>query len=333
MNGFERRIVVAIVGLLAAPSAAWAQPIVEEHFLTDATPSGPEYSLGALTPQNPTSLGFSGGWFTSNGNSATVLGTSLNYTGSGYPAETGGSIQSPTSNSRVHRLLAPATNPFEPTDSGTVYLSFLLQTGTNNGYRAFEMHNGGNDDAAHRTLQIGNSSFTDFAPTNPNQFGFRVNNNNSFRFLLGAEDANVHLFLVKFVLSTTNNADTITVWNNPNLASLPNDPPGGVVATGFNFAADRLGAAHFTGTAYNFDELRIGRTISEVFSDFLFCDLNGNGVCNSSDLEILSRTCFCRVRLRMATSTAAGWSTSPTSACSRTIRRGWSVSIRRGRAG
>ena len=74
-----------------------------------------------------------------------------------YPAETGGKLLSPTSDSRVHRLLS-ASNPFESTDSGIVYMSLLLQTGTNAGYRAFEMHNGGNDDAANRTLQIGFST-------------------------------------------------------------------------------------------------------------------------------------------------------------------------------
>ncbi len=188
----------------------------------------------------------------------------------------------------MHRLLG-ASNPFESTDSGTVYMSFLLSTGTNNGYRAFEMHNGGNDDAVNRTLQIGLSSFGDF-PTSgtPQQFGFAINNG-ALKFNLGAEDNGVHLFLVKFDLSTTNNADAIMVWNNPGLTGLAGDPTGGVTASGFNFAADRLGAGHFQGLAYGFDELRIGTTLADVTSDFLTCDVNGNGVCNSTDINIIAQ--------------------------------------------
>lgn len=277
---------VALALEFACPRPAYAVLLSEDRFYTSATPSGIEYALGSLAGQNPNTPGFSGAWFTSNGSSSTVVASSLTYADANFPASAGGSVLSPIGNSRVHRLLAPASNPFETTDSGAVYLSFLLQTGTNNGYRAFEMHNGGNEDAANRTLQIGLSSFTDFPSTS--QFGFRVNNNSSFDASLGLEDGNVHLFLVKFNLSTTNNADTITVWNNPNLSNLSSDPAGGVMASGFNFAADRLGAGHFTGTAYGLDELRIGTTLVDAVTNFLSCDLNGNGVCNSTDARVLS---------------------------------------------
>ena len=275
------------VGTLAV--AAHAIQLAEEHFLTSAAPTGPEYALGNLEGQNPSSIGFSGPWFASFGSSPSVSANSLNYADASYPAETGGRLLTPTSDSRIHRLLS-ASNPFESTDSGTIYMSLLLQTGTNSGYRAFEMHNGGNQDAANRTLQIGYSSFADFPSST--QFGFRVNNNSQLDFSLGAHDSLVHLFLVKFVLSTANNADTITVWNNPSLASLANDPAGGVTATGFNFVADRLGGGHFSGTALGFDELRIGTTLADVFSDFLTCDVNGNGVCNSTDVNIISQNMF-----------------------------------------
>lgn len=280
----------AVVLLLALlPNAARAATLAEEHFLTGSPAKGPLYTIGNIDGQDPTSIGFDGPWFTSNGTSPAVVAASLDYTGAGYPAETGGRVPSPTGNSRVHRLLG-TTNPFQATDSGAVYMSFLLSTGTNNGYRAFEMHNGGNDDAANRTFQLGVSSFGDFPSTT--QFGFRVNNNGAFDFNLGNEDSNVHLFLVKFNLSTVNNGDSITVWNNPSLASLPNDPAGGITASGFNFVADRLGTAHFSGTQYNFDELRIGTTIADVFKNFLTCDINGNGVCNSSDVNIISQNMY-----------------------------------------
>ena len=276
---------VSFLALASAPSSAYAILLAEERFPTSAAPTGPEYLLGALVPQNPSSFGFTGPWFTSNGSSPTVNATSLNYADAAFPNETGGKLLSPTDNSRVHRLLS-AANPFQSTDSGAVYMSLLLTTGTNSGYRAFEMHNGGNDDAANRTLQIGYSSFTDFPSTS--QFGFRVNNNGALDASLGSVNSLVHLFLVKFNLSTNNNADSITVWNNPSLASLVTDPAGGVTVSGFNFVADRLGVGHFSGTNVALDELRIGQTLRDVLSNFLFCDINGNGVCNSSDIAIIS---------------------------------------------
>ncbi len=196
---------------------------------------------------------------------------------------------SPTSNARVHRLLGQS-NPFETSDSGTVYMSFLFQSAlltSGNSYRAFEMHDGGNANAQNRTLQIGLSTYGDFPSTT--QFGFRVNNNSAFDFSLGSQNNQVHLFLVKFDLSPVNNADAITVWNNPSLAGLPNDPAGGITASGFNFAADRLGGGHFDGPSFGLDELRIGTNIQDVFTDFLACDVNGNGVCNSTDINIISQ--------------------------------------------
>ena len=278
---------LVILVVLSQTNPAHAVLLAEERFLTSASPTGPEYSLGAIAGQNASTPGFSGAWFTSTGTSPAVDAATLDYSDANFPAETGGKLLVSSNNSRVHRLLG-ASNPFESTDSGTVYLSFLLQTGTNNGYRAFEMHNGGNDDAANRKFQVGLSSFGDFPTTgNPQQFGFAVNNG-AFKFNLGAEDSNVHLFLVKFSLSTSNNADSITVWNNPSLASLASDPTGGVTASGFNFAADRLGVGRFTGTAPGFDELRIGTSLQDVLTDTLICDVNGNGVCNSSDVKIIS---------------------------------------------
>ena len=128
------------------------------------------------------------------------------------------------------------------------------------------MHNGGNDDAANRTLQIGFSTFTDFPSAS--QFGFRVNNNGALDASLGSVNTAVHLFLVKFNLSTTVDADSITVWNNPSLVSLTTDPAGGVTMSGFNFAADRLGIGHFSGTQVGVDELRIGNTLRDVLSNF-----------------------------------------------------------------
>jgi glucose/arabinose dehydrogenase len=281
---------VALVVLVVLAPPAWAIHLIDEHFLTSASPVGPEYAIGNLEGQNPGSAGFSGGWFASVGASPTLNPTSLNYTGTGYPAESGGRILSPASDTRVHRLLSES-NPFQSTDSGTVYMSFLLQVSNNqDGYRAFEMHNGGNQDNPNRVFQIGYSQYGDFPSTN--QFGFRVNNSGAFDFNLGTLNSTINLFLVKFNLSTANNSDSITVWRNPNIASLAGDPTGGVTASGFNFVADRLGLGNFGGRTYSFDELRVGTTLQDVFTDFLICDVNGNGVCNSTDINIISQNMY-----------------------------------------
>jgi hypothetical protein len=280
------QLVLAVLAMM--PTTASAVLIAEDLFLTDDTPTGAEYALGNLSGQNRSNLGFSGAWSFSTGTTASVIATSLNYPNT---TEVGGSIQSPPSNSRVHRDLAAATNPFDFSDTGTVYLAFLLQTGSNSGYRAFEMHNDGTADTANRKFQIGYSTFGDFPSTS--QYGFRVNDNPSLDFALGPVDDKVHLFLAKFELTTANNGDVITVWNNPDITGdLSSDPTGGVSATGFNFVADRLGVGHFSGSAYGFDELRIGTTLEDVLDVFLYCDFNDNGTCNSTDFQTLSDHMF-----------------------------------------
>jgi hypothetical protein len=102
--------------------------------------------------------------------------------------------------------------------------------------------------------------------------------------------------VIKFELSTAVGGDSITVWHNPTLSSLTSDPPGGIVRSGFDFAADRLGVGRFTSDSnfdFALDELRIGTSLGDVLSDtFLACDISGNGVCNSSDLLTISTNLF-----------------------------------------
>ena len=169
-------------------------------------------------------------------------------------------------------------------------MSFLLQTGTNNGYRAFEMHNGGNADAANRTLQIGCSSVWRFSACANPTFGFRVNNNGALDFnprrrererpsVSGEVQA-----VDDRTTPTRSPSGTIPAWR-----AWPAIRRAASRRSGFNFAADRLGIGHFSGTAVGFDELRIGTTLPDVFTNFLTCDVNGNGVCNSSDIDIISQ--------------------------------------------
>lgn len=285
-----------IVGMILSNSAN-AALIVEELFATGASPASGQYNTAlGLAGQNPTIAGFSGGWISSNGTSMNVGATSLSYSAGGFPASTGGRLFSGENNNRVHRLFDATLNPFQSSDSGVIYMSYLYQNvaSTGNAYIALEMHNGGNSDG-NRTFQLGVSQGASDFPNSAN-YGFRVNNSGTHSRALGARNTTVNLFLVKFDLSAAASSDAITVWQNPTISSLFTDPVGGVTASGFNFVADRMGVGRFITSStldFSIDELRIGTTLGDVLSDgFLSCDINGNGACNSTDMRIISLNMF-----------------------------------------
>jgi glucose/arabinose dehydrogenase len=281
-----------IVGIVLSSSAN-AALIVKDVFATGASPAAGQYNTAiGLAGQNPTIAGFSGGWFSSSGTSMNVSTPSLSYSAGGFPPSTGGRLFSGETSNRVHRMFDATLNPFQSSDTGTYYLSYLFkQESTSSVYTAFEMHNGGNSDGS-RMFQIGVSTGTDFPVAT--SFGYRVNN--SVSRALSPRNTTVNLFLVKFSLSTASNGDSVTVWQNPTVTSFLTDPAGGVSASGFNFVADRLGVGRFGGNSsidFSLDELRIGTTLGDVLSDgFLSCDINGNGVCNSTDMRVISQNMF-----------------------------------------
>ncbi len=287
--------VLAISACLGQLPSVHGYLIIEEQFLTGGSPASGQYntSLG-LAGQNPTVAGFSGAWYSSNGSAMNVNAGSLSYSNGTYPSSSGGSLFSPTNNNRVHRLLDNATNPFQSSYNGTVYLSYLYQNSasSNNNYIAFEMHNGGNSDG-NRTFHLGVGQ-SDFL--GGSTFGFRINQNSSLASPLGARNTAVNLFVIKFDLSSAAGGDAITVWQNPSYSSPLDDPTGGVTFAGFDFFADRLGVGRFTSDSnfdFSIDELRVGTRFGDVVLDnFLACDINGNGVCNSTDMRILSTNLF-----------------------------------------
>ena len=93
----------------------------------------------------------------------------------------------------------------------------------------------------------------------------RLFSNDTFRIDLGLADTNVNLFVIRFDLSTTNNADTITIWRNP--TSLLTEPaiPNGTL-TSFNFTLDRTSAGDFqaNGDSITLDEIRFGDSYTSV---------------------------------------------------------------------
>jgi PEP-CTERM motif len=252
---------IASILFISLSAAAEAVVIAADSFLVGSNPAAGEYTATQITGQGPTVPGYTGTWV--NGNASAVVTAS----GLSYPGlqTSGGALLGNSGASREGRILS---NPVAGTTAGTFYLSFLLQVSNTGGnYRAFELHSGGFDDTNNRTLQIGQGGTgTDFGGAT--NFGLRLFSNDAFRIDLGTADTNVNLFVVRFNLSATNNADAITVYRNP--ASLTTEPAIAAGSlSGFNFTADRTSLANFqAGVANNItlDEIRIGDSYASVLS-------------------------------------------------------------------
>lgn len=240
---------------LAAGTAS-AAIIVSDPFLTGG--SNYDTTAATITGQGPAVTGMTGNWLAGSPGNFPVATVGLNYTGANYVAEAGGSL-SKNGSGRLGRLL---TTPYDNASTATVYLSFLMQTPTtfSGDYRALELHNGGFVDNTHREFQLGFHQGDFNSTTN---YGVRLNNSNATRAVLGANNSGVNLFVAKFVFSTTTNADSVTVWHNPDLTG-SGDPTGGTTLTGFDVAFDRISVAGFSGPASSWDEIRIGTSFDDI---------------------------------------------------------------------
>lgn len=251
---------LALAGLALMAAGANAALVVEDHFLTGANAAGGEYNVAVLNGQGPTISGMTGNWL--EGSNAEVVGTGLDYADATYIAESGGAVQVPgtAGNGRQGRLL---TSPITGASTGTVYLSFLMQTDTNDpgSYRAFELHDGGFSDGANRQFQLGFQN-GDFLSGGTN-YGFRISQTD-VKNQLGVNDGAANLFVLKFDLSATGASDAVTVWHNPNLTT-GDDPTGGVVVSGQDISFDRITFAKFgDSNGAIWDELRVGDTFTDV---------------------------------------------------------------------
>lgn len=228
-----------------------------------------------LEGQNPTVNGFTNGWVNPGafGQVTPITSTgSLVYSGSGYHAGIGGKVGAVadtdgvfnTNSGRVERLLA--TN-LKATDlsSQTLYLSWLFKTGNEgsgtypNNYQVLGLWNGTSGNDALRRFQAG-IALVDFATGN---YAFRVNGASGTPVNLGvAPDANVHLFVAKFVLNPAVNSDSVTVWIDPTLGA--GEPTGGALVAGTNLAFDRLTISDYSGNSSQWDEIRWGTSFDSV---------------------------------------------------------------------
>jgi len=249
---------IVITALLSAP-LGHAAVTAYDPFLIGATPASGQYTVGNLQPQGPTVTGFTGTWINDTG--PDVSATGLSYTNpSGSLVTSGGSI-STGDGGRVGRVLsAPVTD----SSNTTLYMSVLLQLASvSNNYKSFELHNLGFNDGSNRTLQLGQAS--DFINGTTN-YGIRLFSNDLIRLDLGAANTTVNLFVIKFVLSTANNGDSITVFRNPAMGGAEPGTNSGVLS-GFNMTFDRTSLARFQGVnaeSIAADEIRFGDSFADV---------------------------------------------------------------------
>jgi autotransporter-associated beta strand protein len=251
----------AVFALVAG--SAHAQLISSESF--------GNYTTNAMVPNiqpSPTVPGFTGNWTSVDFGVQwpTVTAGSLNYTGSGYAASSGNHIRVPNNTSggeitsansgRMYRLLNSSLAVTGST-TGTRYMSWLFQSGQETGattYQMLELYNGSTADAARAfSGGIGNSA---------SQYNFQVNSASAYTSTGLNADTAVHLFVVKFNLSATAGADSVTVWIDPTLGA--GDPAGGTTISGQNIVFDRLATSDYDGNSANWGDIRWGTTFDSV---------------------------------------------------------------------
>ncbi|MES2474395.1 MAG: immunoglobulin domain-containing protein [Verrucomicrobiota bacterium] len=237
------------------------------------------YTVGMKLPgQNPTINGYLGAWTDiAFGNAEpAVLAGSLIYPGVGYTAGSGEKIGKAADTAgiaadncgRAERLLDSNLVVTDAT-TGTIYLSWLFQTGNENAaanantYQTLALWNGTAANDGLRDFEAGIAA-GDFATTN---YGFRVDNNSPANLNI-APDSNVHLMVAKFVLSDAGLSDSVTVWIDPVLGA--GEPTGGVTVSGKNIAFDRLVFSDYASNSSNWDEVRWGTTFDNVTVDPIF---------------------------------------------------------------
>lgn len=238
------------------------------------------YTVGAELPGlNPTITGYLGAWGDiAFGNAEpAVFAGSLAYGNASYTAGGGDKVGKTADAAgiaaancgRVERLLESSLAVTNATTGTTLYLSWLFQTGNEgtaanaNTYQTLALWNGTAGTDSLRDFEAG-IALGDFATAN---YGFRVDNNAPGNLNV-APDANVHLFVAKFVLSDQALSDSVTVWIDPVLGA--GEPAGGVTLSGKDLAFDRLVLSDYASNSSAWDEIRWGTTFDNVTVDPIF---------------------------------------------------------------
>ena len=235
------------------------------------------YTVGTQVTSDtpsPTVAGYTGNWTAVDFGTVhpTTTAGSLAYGGAGYAASTGNNIAVPTysgaiaagNSGRMYRLL-DSTTAVTSSTVGTLYLSFLYQSGQQGGATVYQMLS-----LSHTDTSDPNTAFTAGLTTNGgqtgNQYNFGVNNAN-YTSTGVAANTGVHLFVAEFNLSATAGGDSVTVWLDPTLGT--GDPTGGITVSGQDITFDRLAISDYasTGSIGNsgaWDNIRFGTTFDAV---------------------------------------------------------------------
>lgn len=274
------KLSLAALALAAAIPAAHATLLSSESFsASDYPTAGVMLQADGGTTTSPTVTGYTGNWVSPNDGSAfgtanpQVLSGSLSYGGSNYLGSNGNSVgvlnntsggEITASNSgRTYRLLDSSLAATAST-TGTLYLSFLFQSGQQTGattYQTLALYNS--------TLADADRNFDAGLTTNGGQtgtaynFGVESGTSETYTSTGITADTGVHLFVVKFDLSSTAASDSVTVWIDPTIGAA-GDPSGGIVSTSKDITFDRLALSDYDGNSAAWDEIRWGTTFADV---------------------------------------------------------------------
>lgn len=221
--------------------------------------------LGSLTA-NPATAGYTGDWtgvdFGDQG--ILVQSGSLDYAGTtelgnsvGVPNNVAGGEINAANSGRAYRLL-DGTTAVTDTTTGTLYLSWLFQSGQETGASTYQML-----DLYNSTTADANRNFTAGLTGNGGQSGtqydFGVDEAYSSTGI--SADTAVHQFVVRFDLSATAASDSVTVWLDPTSET------GGTTVSGVDMTFDRLSLSDYEGNSASWDEIRFADTFNEVIPE------------------------------------------------------------------
>jgi hypothetical protein len=283
--------------------SAYAELLYYDPFLTGSNPAAGEYTVGLVDPtanpgdgQNPT-VGptpfLTGPWEVPGALAinASVQEAGLSFLGA--PALGGSQISTPDAGG-LRRLLS---SPWTESTTGTFYIGFLANFGqgfyddgiqaNDLGYRSVEFYNSANT----FLFGISYNQFNGPFGREPNTAPMHLDSGSGqFQALEGApasfaQDGVTHLIVLKFDLSATAAADSLSVYLDPTTNDEPVIPSASVFGTDITLGAIG-GFTIFGGSGQGpvLDEMRVGTTFIDALPEFpLPGDTNGDDLVDMTD--------------------------------------------------
>ena len=283
-------LVVIFINFLAV-SHSFGVQFGYEPFNIGANPAAGQYVVGPLAGQNPTNSFFTGVWVDRDPASAndSIQGTGLSFFGS---PSSGGSVLMTPNATPARALATPWTattstttlpDGVTPNPSGAYYVGYEVSFGAGNyadgtdgndmGYRSVEFRgaDGSFQFGVAYNAYNGSAGAINQDPRSGRMVldglgGYQIISNSPDSYV---EDNGVtHLIVLKFVLSATAAADSVTLYLDPTDLTEPAIP--GAIVSGTNVQLGMISGALFggTGTFPVLDELRAGTTFADVVPTF-----------------------------------------------------------------